>query len=173
MTRPILLAATASLALAGCDQIPFFRGSGGDGNSAAANASSGNASASAPANAGIGQSRSLAGLSGNQGQAGQGGQSGQGGKDPTAIPASSSEGGVDPRLVGRWTDTGDCKAVTELRPDGTFVASGGGVGRWEVNGNELVFSGNGNEFRLRIESIEPGRVVTTTAEGQSGASTRC
>jgi hypothetical protein len=170
MTRPTLLAAIALLALAGCDRIPFLQGGGGgEANSAAANAS-GNASAAAPANSGIGQSRSLAGLSGNSGQAGQGGQ---GGKDPTAIPASSSEGGVDPRLVGRWTDTGDCKTVTELRPDGTFVATSGVVGRWEVNGNDLIFSGNGNEYRLRIDSLEPGRVVTTTPEGQSGASTRC
>ena len=173
MTRPTLLAATALLAVAGCDQIPFFQGGGGNESANAANASAANASAAAPANAGIGQSRSLAGLSGSGGQAGQGAQGGQGGKDPTAIPASSSEGGVDPRLVGRWTDTGDCKAVTELRPDGTFVASGGGVGRWAVNGNEIVFSGNGNEYRLRIESLEPGRVVTTSPEGQTGASTRC
>lgn len=171
MTRPTLLAATALLALAGCDRIPFLQGGGGDGNaSAAANASSGNAAAAAPAGAGIGQSRSLAGLAGNGGEARP---AGPGGKDPTAIPARSSEGGVDPRLVGRWTDNGDCKAVTELRPDGTFVATTGVVGRWEVNGNELVFSGNGNEYRLRIESLEPGRVVTTSPEGQSGASTRC
>ena len=172
MTRPTLLAAIAMLALAGCDRIPFLQGDANPGNSAAANASAGNASAAAPPNAGIGSSRSLAGLAGNSTAPAD--QPGQGGKDPTAIQASASEGGVDPRLVGRWTDDGDCKSVMELRADGSFLASSGVAGRWEVNGNELIFLANGGqEFRLRVDSVGPDSVATTNAQGESGTSTRC
>jgi len=166
MRRTALICAIAPMALAGCDRIPFLQGDSAtvEANGAAANASAGN-NASTVADAGITSSRSLSGLAGNSG--------GQGGKDPNAIQARASEGGVDPRLVGRWTDSGDCKSFTELRPDGTFVADNGVVGRWEVNGDQLVLTNNGNEFRLSIDSVEANRIVTTSAQGQTGPSTRC
>jgi hypothetical protein len=166
MRRTALICAIAPMALGGCDRIPFFQDDSVtvEANGAAANASVGG-NASTVADAGITSSRSLSGLAGNSG--------GQGGKDPNAIRARASEGGVDPRLVGRWTDSGDCKSFTELRPDGTFVADNGVVGRWEVNGEQLVLTNNGNEFRLRIDSVEANRIVTTSAQGQTGPSTRC
>ena len=165
MRRPAILLTIVLLGLAGCD---FLQGDRVEvsGNVAATNASAGNASASAsPSSAGIGSSRSLAGLSG-------GGDAG-GGKDPQAIQAGASQGAIDPRLVGLWTDNGDCKQASELRADGSFLSASGATGRWQLEGDELVFSGEGGEARLRIESIEPDRIVTTNAEGSSGPSTRC
>ena len=164
MNRTILLILAAG-ALAGCDLLQ------GDkvevsANVAAGNAASGNASASAaPSSAGITSSRSLAGLTG-------GSSGGDGGKDPGAIPAGASQGVADPRLVGRWTDTGDCKLTVELLPDGTFVSNNGG-GRWAVEGDTLVFSGNGRSYRMRLDSVEADRIVTTDQEGRAGQSTRC
>jgi hypothetical protein len=163
-----LLAATALLALAGCDRIPFLQGDQVEANGAATNAAAGNASANvAPGDAGITSSRSLAGLSGNTGEGAPGG------KDPIAVQAGSPQGRVDPRLVGRWTDNGDCKVAAELRPDGVFVAPNGAEGRWEVAGSDLVFRGAGGEFRLRLDEVEPDRIVTTNQQGQTGGSTRC
>lgn len=168
--KRLLLAATATLALAGCDRIPFLQGDRVEANLAATNAASGNASATAgPSDAGITSSRSLAGLGGNS----SGNTGGVGGKDPSAVQAGSPQGAVDPRLAGRWTDTGDCKQAAELRPDGTFVAPNGAMGRWQVAGGDLVFTGAGGEFRLRLDSVEANRIVTTNREGQTGSSTRC
>ena len=164
MKRQTVLAAL--LVLGACDQIPFLQGGGGEGNLSAANASGGNASASAtPGDAGITSSRSLAGLGNESGS--------QSGKDPVAIPAGSPQGQVDPRLVGRWTDTKDCQQTAELRSDGNFVAPNGAMGRWHVAGNQLVFIGDGGEFRLRLDAIEPDRIVTTNSQGQTAQSTRC
>ena len=171
MKQLTIFAATALLALTACDKIPFLQGGKAEANGSAA------APGNAVADAGITQSRSLAGLNGG-GESGaqSGGAQSGGSKDPaagTAIEAGSTQGVVDPRLVGRWTDNGDCKDAAELRPDGTFLASNGASGRWSVAGNQLVFTGAGGEYRLRIDSVEPDRIVTTTAQGQSGGSTRC
>ena len=161
--KTFLLLAAAG-ALAGCDLLQ------GDtvevSGNLAANASSGNASAAAPSSAGLTSSRSLAGLTGE-------GISADGGKDPNAIPAGAGQGVIDPRLIGRWTDTGDCKAVMELRPDGTFLASNGLVGTWRVAGNTLNFSANGENIPLRLDSVGQDRIVTTNAQGNTGPSTRC
>ena len=168
MIGKTLLLLPAACALAGCDLLQ------GDkvevSGNAAANASAGNASAAAaPASAGITSSRSLAGLTGGS----AGAAPSDGGKDPSgAIPAAATPGVVDPRLVGSWTDTGDCKATVELRPDGSFVANTGG-GRWAVEGDDLVFSGNGQTYRLRLDAVEADRISTTDQDGRSGQSTRC
>jgi len=163
MNHKTFLLLAAACALAGCDLLQ------GDkvevSGNVAANAS-GNASATAPSSAGLTSSRSLAGLTG-------GGISGDGGKDPNAIPAGAGQGVIDPRLVGSWTDTGDCKAVMELRPDGTFLAANGLVGTWRVAGGTLNFTANGENIPLRLDSIEQDRIVTTNAEGNTGPSTRC
>lgn len=162
-----LLAATAMLALGGCDRIPFLQGGEVEANAATANAAAGNASANvAPGDAGITSSRSLSGLSGDPGA-----NAGQSGKDPNAVQAGS--GRIDPRLIGRWTDNGDCKVAAELRPDGVFVAPNGAQGRWEVVGSDVVFRGAGGEFRLRLDAVESDRIVTTNQQGQTGGSTRC
>ena len=161
-----VLAATALLSLTACD---FLQGDKVEANGSAvvANASAGNASAAAtPSDAGLTSSRSLAGLAGpaNDG----------GGKDPeAAIEAGASQGVIDPRLVGRWSDSGDCKDAVELRPDGTFMTQAQLVGRWQVEGNQLVFSGNGNEVRLRLDSVQPNRIVNTDASGHTGQTIRC
>src|SRR5688572_32710989 len=121
MNHKTFLLLAAAGALAGCDLLQGDKAEV-SGNVAATNAS-GNAVAAAPSSAGLTSSRSLAGLTGE-------GAPGAGGKDPAAIPAAAGQGVIDPRLVGRCTDTGDCKAVMELRPDGTFLASNGLVGTW-------------------------------------------
>ena len=161
--------AVSVLALAACDKLPF-----GGGGSVEANGSVAGGNAAQPANAvadaGITSSRSLAGLAG-----GEGGSPG-GGKDPAtsdAIPASSSQGGIDPRFVGRWSDNGSCNDISELRADGTFVANNGVTTRWTVVGDDLVFSTKDRTIRLHIESVEPNRIVTTNEQGQSGPSIRC
>ena len=168
MKRLTLLAVTAMLTLAACDQLPFLQGDKSEGNAAAETngSAAGNASAAAaPASAGVTSSRSLAGLSGG---------GADGGKDPaTAIQAGASQGTLDPRLVGRWSDTGDCKDAVDLRADGTFLAQNGGNGRWRVDGNNLVFFDEDQVVELQIEAIEPDRIVTTSAEGQTGPSIRC
>ena len=168
MNKLTFLVASA-LALAACDKIPGFGGGQVEANGSVAG---GNATAPASnviADAGVTSSRSLAGLSGAE----AGGTTG--GKDPApnAIPANSSQGDVDPRFVGRWSDDGSCKDISELRADGAFRANNGAMGRWRVEGDELVFSGAGGVFRLHVDSIEPNRIVTTNAQGQSGATIRC
>jgi hypothetical protein len=162
--------AVSALALAACDKIPFLGGDPVEANASVAGRNSAAPSSNAVADAGVTSSRSLAGLSGAE----AGG--GTAGKDPAAsdaIPASSSQGAVDPRFVGRWSDDGSCKDISELRADGAFRANNGAIGRWRVEGDELVFSGAGGVFRLHVDSIEPDRIVTTNAQGQSGATIRC
>ena len=166
MKRSTLFVITALLALPACDKIPFLNGGNGSADAGtAANASN----TAAAADAGITSSRSLAGLSGGT----ESGSSPSGGKDPTATEAASTMGVADPRLVGRWSDSGKCTDAAELRADGTFLAANGATGRWAVAGNQLIFSGPGGEFRLRIDSVGPDRIMTTTQSGESGGSTRC
>jgi hypothetical protein len=164
-----LLAATALFVLTACDQIPFLQGDKveANGSVAATNAAAGNASAAAtPSDAGITSSRSLAGLAA--------GNPDGGGKDPAAaIEAGARQGTLDPRLVGRWSDSGDCKDAVELRADGSFRTHNNLGGRWQVEGDFLVFSGNATEVRLRLDSVEPNRIVNTDAQGNTGQTTRC
>ena len=166
MNHKTFLLLAAAGALAGCDLLQGDKAEV-SGNVAATNAS-GNAAAAAPSSAGLTSSRSLAGLTG-EGAPG----ADAGGKDPQAIQAGASQGIIDPRFVGLWTDNGDCKQASELRADGAFLAANGAAGRWQVVGGELVFTGQGGESRLRVESVEPDRIVTTNAEGNTGPSTRC
>ena len=165
----LALLAVSALALTGCDKMPF--GGGGtveaNGSVAGTNAAS---TSNAASDAGVTSSRSLAGLGGSEGG------SPDGGKDPaaaSAIPASASQGGIDPRLVGRWSDNGSCNDISELRADGTFVANNGVTTRWSVVGDYIVFSTKERTIRLHIESVEPNRIVTTNEQGQSGPSIRC
>lgn len=169
MIKPTVLAATALLALTACDRMPF--GQGGANETAAASATTANASANTSASdAGVTSSRSLAGLMGGNSSGGDTG----GGKDPAgAVQAGSNDGVIDPRLVGSWSDSGTCKDAAELRADGTFVAHNGATGRWSLVGNQLVFRGNGGEFRLQVESIQPDRISVTDSNGQRGGSIRC
>lgn len=171
MSKSTLLAAIALLGLAACNRISVGQGGNDSANgSAAANATAANSAGNvAVADAGITSSRSLAGLTGGSQSSGDGG-----GKDPPgAVEARSSEGVIDPRLVGSWSDNGTCKDAAQLRADGTFQAQNGASGRWSLEGNQLVFRGGNGEFRLQVDSIQPDRIVTTTAQGQTGASIRC
>jgi len=171
--KKLTFLAVSTLALAACDKIPGFGGGQVEANGSVAGGNGAAPASNAVADAGVTSSRSLAGLSGAE--AG-GSPDGTGGKDPAAtdaIPASASQGEVDPRFVGRWSDDGSCKDISELRADGAFRANNGAMGRWRVEGDELVFSGAGGVFRLHVDSIEPNRIVTTNAQGQSGATIRC
>jgi len=165
MSRPTILAVSALICLCGCDALSF----GASGNEAAANAEPVNVSqatraasaAPAPSDAGVTRSRSLEGLAG------------AGGKDPAAVQTGATGSIAPDWLVGRWTDNGDCKQVIEILADGSFISSSGGVGTWRVEDEALILSGAGGTFRLRLQSVLPGRIVTVAENGAVGQSTRC
>jgi hypothetical protein len=94
--------------------------------------------------------------------------------ETAATPAADAQIGLaDPRLVGRWSDLGDCSDAVELFADGTFRTHTGATGRWGVSGTAMTFTGPGGVFRLRLDAIEPDRIVSTNEEGERGDSTRC
>ncbi|HWT11143.1 MAG TPA: hypothetical protein VN231_00145 [Allosphingosinicella sp.] len=175
MDRIIIVGAAALLALGGCDRLGMAGGADEDrisGNIVGGGAAPGTAApatATAQGDAGVTTSRSFAGLGG--GKAGA-----PGGKDPAAAAAvpTASAGGVPPaRLVGRWTDDGDCKHDVEFRPDGTFRSYTGGEGRWALAGDLLTLTGGGGTFRLRLQSVGDDAMMTVNEQGTLGRSTRC
>jgi hypothetical protein len=100
---------------------------------------------------------------------------GDGGKDPAGgdVAQASAAGALSPDfLIGRWTDTGDCSAVIEFFPDGTFTVPGGGTGRWSVVGDQLTFRG-GSTQTARIAAPDANTIILTHPDGSEGRSTRC
>jgi hypothetical protein len=74
-------------------------------------------------------------------------------------------------LVGRWTDDGDCTAVTEFRADGTFLYPWGDTGQWTLAGDQLTLAGNSSPFTIRV--IDRNTLERTSAGGTPHRSTRC
>ena len=74
-------------------------------------------------------------------------------------------------MVGRWTDDGDCSAVTEFRGDGSFLFPWGDTGQWSLAGDQLTLSGNTSPFRIRV--IDRNTIERTAAGGSPHRATRC
>ena len=91
----------------------------------------------------------------------------------TAAAAPAGGGATLDRtfLVGRWTDDGDCSAVTEFRGDGSFLFPWGDTGQWTLNGDQLTLSGNSSPFRVRV--IDRNTIERTGAGGSPHRATRC
>lgn len=165
MVRTILLAATMLVTLSGCDILARL----GLGDDETANLSANQASGAKDpatqnlqiADAGVTSSRSLQPLSANMSQ------------DAAKDPAGTAT--FDPNLLlGRWGDFGDCtKNVITFAGDGTFLAGNGGVGHWELSGNQLTFSGDQGEIRVTLEAIDANRLTVVQADGSRGQSQRC
>jgi len=97
---------------------------------------------------------------------------------PDATPAThnaaagSGNAGLDRAfLVGRWTDDGDCSAVTEFRADGNFLFPWGDTGQWTLSGDQLTLSGNTSAFTIRV--IDRNTLERTAAGGTPHRATRC
>jgi hypothetical protein len=154
----LCLGLAAALALAGCDL--FGTAPDASGNVAANQA--GNVS-----DAGVTRSQSLAGLRGGA----------AGSKDPAvsagAVPASAGASIEAGLLIGRWSDTGDCKTSFEFRPDGTFTTSDGGEGSWTLEGETLVLAGGNGSAELRITALDAAAMVAVDGDGRIGRSARC
>ncbi len=77
-------------------------------------------------------------------------------------------------LIGNWTDNDDCGEVTDLRSDGSFRAPNGGVGKWQLDGNQLTLSSTGNTgltFTVQAESKD--KIFVFMQNRDTGYSTRC
>ena len=160
----------ALLALGGCDYVQVGLGGNeaSESNEVATNATiplpPPPRNEARPADAGVTTSRSL------QPRVPGGGDP-AGGKDPNA----GAEGPpVDPAyLVGRWGDEGSCASMIEFFRDGTFRAANGGRGNWRIEGDRLIFSGQGRTITLRLRILSQDVVIGTDANGNNGRSQRC
>lgn len=74
-------------------------------------------------------------------------------------------------MVGRWTDDGDCTAVTEFRADGSFLYPWGDTGQWTLAGDQLTLAGNPSPFTVR--AIDRNTLERTGAGGTPHRATRC
>lgn len=154
MNRTTILGlAMAMAALSACNRAATNEAANGSGNASAAPANA----AAVPANA----------------------TSDTGTKPATAAPsetaaaAPAGDGTTLDRayMVGRWTDDGDCSAVTEFRADGSFLFPWGDTGQWTLAGDQLTLSGNTSPFRIRV--IDRNTIERTGAGGSPHRATRC
>lgn len=97
-----------------------------------------------------------------------------GGKDPGAGVEGPPGAAVDPEfIVGRWGDEGTCASTIEFFGNGTFRSANGGRGNWRIEGDRLIFSGQGRSITLRLRVVNRDVVIGTDANGASGRSQRC
>ena len=151
----IIMAATAVLALAGCNRM-------GMSANTSANAAAGNASAAKPADGAANQAAT---------QTADAGKLNEGGG---AIPATSS-GAVQldrTYVMGRWTDDDDCSNAIEFTQDGRFLAANGGSGLWNLDGAWLTMTGR-DTARVRVVPIDQNTMTVVNTDGSLGRSTRC
>jgi hypothetical protein len=166
MRAAILLAATALVALSGCNQLSGIFG-GADGNEAQANNMSSGGKDPAPGNvqvadAGITSSRSFQPPAGAP-------SAPAGGKVPVAGQVFDAS-----LLVGRWGDFGDCtKNVIDFLPNGVFRTATGGEGAWTLEGNRLTFSGGQGTITLTLQSLDANGLIAAQPDGTVGRSQRC
>ena len=146
--KTIIALALAGAALAGCN-----RGATNEATNAA-NAAAGN-EAAAPANAADAAKPDAAPAANTSADAG-------GGSGTTLDQAF---------LVGRWTDDGDCSAVTEFRADGTFLFPWGDTGQWSLAGDQLTLTGNTSPFTVRV--IDHNTIERSAGSGSPHRATRC
>lgn len=95
---------------------------------------------------------------------------------PANAAAAESNGTATAELsrdyvVGRWTDSPDCADAMEFRADGTLHSPAGDMGRWELNGDQLVNVGNPRALTIRV--IDANTMETVNPEGATHRVTRC
>jgi hypothetical protein len=74
-------------------------------------------------------------------------------------------------LIGRWTDTGDCRAAIYFYADGRFTVPTG-AGRWTLVREQLSFVGNSTVV-ARARSVGRNRILLIHQDGTIGQSLRC
>ncbi len=166
MVRVGLLAVAMLMTLSGCDILSLAGIGGNESENVSANQSAGAKDPAAQnlqfADAGVTSSRSLQPVAANVSQTGE--------KDPVATPAAFDAN----LLLGRWGDYGDCsKNVIDFAGDGSFRAGNGGIGQWALDGDQLTFSGDQGEVRVRLEAIDGHRLTIVHPNGSRGQSQRC
>ena len=77
------------------------------------------------------------------------------------------------RLVGRWSDSGDCAKYVVFRSDGTFRAPGGGEGRWRLVRGRLTMTGGGTTRVLIVRRLDTTTLEVENPDRSIGRSRRC
>jgi hypothetical protein len=77
------------------------------------------------------------------------------------------------RLVGRWSDSGDCARYVVFRSDGTFRAPTGGEGNWRLNRGRLTMAGGGTTRVLTVRRLDTTTLEVENPDGSVGRSRRC
>ena len=77
------------------------------------------------------------------------------------------------RLVGRWSDSGDCGKYVVFRSDGTFRAHTGGEGNWRLNRGRLTMTGGGTARVLIVRRLDTTMLEVENPDGSIGRSRRC
>lgn len=77
------------------------------------------------------------------------------------------------RLVGRWSDSGDCSKYVVFRSDGTFRAHTGGEGNWRLSRGRLTMSGGGTTRTLNVRRLDTTTLEVENPDGSLGRSRRC
>lgn len=165
-----LAAAAASIMLAGCDRLGPADGSA-SGEKARAGTPRERATHAGKAGEGGGGS-SNGGLAAATGEPGLGGRPVPGTVQATstlAVPA------VDRAfLIGRWTDSGDCREAGAFAADGQYTNAAGVAAAWALEGDRLVVTFAGAEPRaLRVAALDQNTLTVTNPDGSLGRSTRC
>lgn len=77
------------------------------------------------------------------------------------------------RLVGRWSDSGDCAKYVVFRSDGTFRAHTGGEGNWRLVRGRLTMTGGGTTRMLTVRRLDRTTLEVENPDGSLGRSRRC
>lgn len=77
------------------------------------------------------------------------------------------------RLVGRWSDSGDCAKYVVFRSDGTFRAHTGGEGSWRLVRGRLTMTGGGAARELTVRRLDLTTLEVVHPDGSIGRSRRC
>jgi len=77
------------------------------------------------------------------------------------------------RLIGRWTDSGDCTRYVAFRGDGSFRTNDGGEGSWRLLRGRLTISGGGPGRILTVRRLDATTLEVVNPDGSVGLSRRC
>ena len=163
-----LAAAAVTIMLAGCDRLAPAGG----------RASNDRAEARAPRDRGAPAAK--AGTRADGGANGGGvmpAQPGLGGRPvPGTVQAASTLAPAVDRafLIGRWTNSGDCREAGAFAADGQYTNAAGVAARWALDGDrlEMVFAGAAPRT-LRVAALDQNTLTVTNPDGSLGRSTRC
>ena len=91
-----------------------------------------------------------------------------------ARPAPARSAPILPeRLVGRWSDSGDCGKYVVFRSDGSFRAHTGGEGSWRLIRGRLTMTGGGTTRTLIVRRLDTAVLEVENPDGSRGRSRRC